>query len=94
MATKPTPKQVPAVPSGTSVVEWQQKLAQQAAEGAASEKADSEFVSFRGGILTFNGQEIPNNELDVIVLDSAYEPNTGARPCSVYRWWKCACHFG
>src|SRR5262245_15724490 len=66
-------KNVPAKPANTAMTNYQEQLEKEAAEAASSEVAQSEFVSFRSGILSFNGQEIPNNELDVIVLDSAYE---------------------
>ncbi len=64
---------VPVTRASTAVAPWQDKLAQEAAEGAASESAGAEFVSFRGGILSFNGQAIPGNKMNVIVMDSAYE---------------------
>lgn len=76
MATKPAaPAKPPAVrnPNAGAVVQWQKRLEEEAAAGAASESVASEFVSFASGILTFNGQQIANNELDVIVIDAAYE---------------------
>lgn len=66
-------KDVPAVQKPGALVSWQEQLAKQAAEAASKEVASSEFVSFRGGVLQFNGQTVPGNSLDVIVLDTAYE---------------------
>ena len=77
MPKQPTVKAAPPVAPkqgpGTAVVPWQEKLAQEAAEAASSEAVASEFVSFQGGILTFNGQQIADNKLPVIILDTAYE---------------------
>jgi hypothetical protein len=64
---------VPAVKGKTQVVAWQEKLAEEAAAAASGESVSSEFVSFRGGQLSFNGNLIPGNKMNVIVLDSAYE---------------------
>lgn len=63
----------PQDPKSTAIVPWQEKLEQEAAAAASGEVALSEFVSFKSGILTFNGAQIEGNEMDVIVLDSAYE---------------------
>lgn len=63
----------PAVQKPGAVVPWAARLAEEAAAAAAGEVALSEFVSFRGGILVFNGQQVEGNEKDVIILDSAYE---------------------
>lgn len=75
MATKPATPKVPAkaAATGTAVGDWQGTLAKQAADAASSEAPLSEFVSFKGGILMFNGAQVEGNEKDVIVLDSAYE---------------------
>lgn len=64
---------LPAVKARTSVVSWQKKLEEEAVAGAAGEVSQSEFVSFKAGVLTFNGQQIPGNAMEVVVLDSAFE---------------------
>lgn len=58
---------------GTAVVTWQEELAKQAAAAASGEPPLSQFLSFRGGQLTYNEAPIPGNKLEVIVLDSAFE---------------------
>lgn len=58
---------------GTAVVKWQDQLAQEAAATAEQEAVQSQFLSFRGGILAYNGNPIKDNKLNVIVLDAAYE---------------------
>ena len=58
---------------GTQVVSWKEELAKQAAAAASGEPPLSQFLSFRGGQLTFNEATIPGNKLEVIILDSAFE---------------------
>lgn len=64
---------LPTKPANTAVVNYQEQLAKEAAEGASKEVAQSEFISFRGGILTLPTGEVESNEMNFIVLDSAYE---------------------
>lgn len=66
-------KNVPAQAAKTQVVQWQEQLAKEAAAAASTEAPTSEFVSFRGGILSWAGQPVEGNRKNVIVLDSAYE---------------------
>lgn len=58
---------------GTSLVKWQDQLAKEAAAVAEQEKSESQFLSFRGGILAYGENPIPGNKLKVVVMDSAYE---------------------
>lgn len=66
-------KVVPAKTQGGAVVPWKDQLAQQAAAAASSEVSESNFLSFRGGVLTFQGVPVEGNKKQFIVLDSAYE---------------------
>ena len=66
-------RNVPAQAAKTQVEQWQEQLAKEAAAAASTEAPTSEFVSFRGGILSWAGQPVEGNRKNVIVLDSAYE---------------------
>jgi len=58
--------------TGTTALEpWEQELAEQAAAAAAQEASTGggQFFSLRGGQLTFNGAQLPDNQMVVLVLD-------------------------
>lgn len=61
--------------SGTSLVKWEDKLAELAEEVGASEKPHSlgNFLSLRGGQMSYRGNPIANNELDVVIVGSVFE---------------------
>jgi hypothetical protein len=52
---------------------WQQKLAAYAQETQHNEAMGGQFFSTRGGILTFAGQPIANNTMDVVIAGSMFE---------------------
>ena len=58
---------------GTSVVAWREEMAKHATEVAQTEQVSGAFISFKGGVMTFNNQPIPNNRMSVVVLDYIFE---------------------
>jgi len=68
----PPRKQAPAT---NLPVKWDDQLAQYAEETTAMEAStvSSQFISTRGGVLTFNDAQMLNNEMVVIVLDYILE---------------------
>lgn len=62
--------------TGTSMVQWDEELAKYAAESVASEaNAGSGLKSFstQAGVLSFDDNPMPNNQMAVIVLDHVLE---------------------
>lgn len=55
------------------VNKWEEELARQAQEQAAGETMSSSFLSVKGGRLSFRGNEVPGNKLNVVVLASIHE---------------------
>ena len=53
--------------------EWAQELAQAAKDVSAVETPSISNVSFRAGVLSIGGQPMPGNELECIVIDTAFE---------------------
>ncbi len=52
---------------------WEMELANEAKADTAVEVPATTAFSLQGGILSYNGQEMPNNEIEVIVVASAFE---------------------
>ncbi len=74
---------------GTAVVSWQEQLEKEAVEGAQEESVSTKSISFKSGVLSFDGAPIPGNKINVIVLDWAfahtwypnqYDPNRQVSP--------------
>ena len=61
--------------AGTAVTNWEEKLAAEAKEVAKQERPSSSYISLRSGVLSYQGQPVPNNKLRVILLDFAFERN-------------------
>lgn len=95
MATKNSKSAKPAPvkkSTGKSLVQWQERLAQEANIAAGIEEnvgQGGSFISTRGGRLAFNGAEIPGNKMNVIVIDhilenhmfaGRYDPDTPQSP--------------
>ena len=59
----------------TALTQWDEELAKQAAEAATQEAntGGNPFFSARGGKLTLDGNQLPNNEAVVIILDAVLE---------------------
>lgn len=60
---------------GTAMMRWDEELAKEANAQATAEKgvALGNFFSFRGGQLSYQGQPIKGNTMDVIILDFVLE---------------------
>ena len=61
--------------SANALVPWEEQLARDAevAAGMEANTGGGNFFSFKGGILSFNGANLPNNQMAVIVLDHIFE---------------------
>jgi hypothetical protein len=61
--------------TGTALVNWEKELADdsQMQSKASSKVSGGNFISFQGGKITFRGEKIPGNALNVVVLDFVYE---------------------
>jgi hypothetical protein len=56
-----------------AMVSWEEKMAAMAAETATQERVGSNAISLKSGIMSFMGQPVKDNNLDVVVLGSAIE---------------------
>ena len=57
----------------TAVTNWQEELAKMAVATAVAEKPSGNWVSFKGGQLTYNGNPIAKNKIDCVVIQSIFE---------------------
>lgn len=75
MATKPKTAVVKTNSGSTAVANYEDRLAAMAAESAQQEAnvGGGGFISVKGGQLTYQGNTIKGNELDVVVLTSIHE---------------------
>lgn len=55
------------------VVNWTDELAKHAKDAAAIERPSLTNISVRGGVLRLNGVELPNSELDCVIVASIFE---------------------
>ena len=72
----PAPKTAVAVRPQTAMAlpaEWEQELGEAAKNESALEKSGMQAFSLKSGVLTYDGNAMPNNEMDVIVIASAFE---------------------
>lgn len=58
---------------GTEIVNWEEKLRNEAKAVAKTERANVSKISFRGGIMALGDKEIPGNSLDCIVIGYIHE---------------------
>lgn len=58
---------------GTALEKYKKKMADIAEKYAGEETTSSQFITTRGGILKFGEEELPGNEMLVIVLDAIHE---------------------
>ena len=75
---------------GKAIVKWDEELANLAKEAVGEVKLSSaKFLSFKGGMMSYAGAAIPDNELEVVILaytlenqyyDSAYDPSQSQVP--------------
>lgn len=54
-------------------VDYAALMAKAAAEQASVEKPDNKFISFKSGMLSFNGNVAPGNKLKCVIVGSAFE---------------------
>ena len=68
-------KNVPAAKKSTAVANYVDRMAALAKEATKTEESVSSgsFISFRGGRLSYQGNQIKGDELDVVVLDHVLE---------------------
>ena len=57
----------------TQVNKWDEDLAKYAQEASAKEAGGGAFLSFKSGMLSFMGNAIPGNKLEVVVLGDVHE---------------------
>lgn len=59
--------------AGTALAKLKQQMAARADDYADEEKVSSAFISTEGGILKYGDEELPGNEMLVVILDSIHE---------------------
>lgn len=79
-------------PTGTDVMDWEKEMEQQAALAAGAQRSSGgggKFFSAKAGVLSFDGNPLPGNQMAVIILadiienswyDGPYDPETRASP--------------
>jgi len=76
---------------GTAVIDWKEEMQRRAklAQGMAESMATGSWFSLKSGVLSFNDEPLPNNQMAVIVLAAAlenvyyeadYDPDTPSSP--------------
>jgi len=60
-------KQFPALPA-----DWKEELAAEAKDAAALEVPSAQAFSTRAGVLSYNGQAMPDNQVDGVILEAAF----------------------
>lgn len=92
MAQKPNQGKPPALlakQQGGAVAPWQEQLANEAAAVAKTEVTGTKTLSFRNGILSYDGTPIQGNVTSLVVLDwaflhtwypEAFDPNKSVSP--------------
>ncbi len=58
---------------GTALEKYRERMAAKADEYASEEQTGGSFITTRGGILKFGEEELPGNEMLVVVLDAIHE---------------------
>lgn len=61
--------------AGTALVNWEERLANEANIASKMEEGvgGASFFSIRGGVLSFNNAAVPGNQMGVIILDAVLE---------------------
>lgn len=59
--------------TGTAVTPWDEQMAALGQQYATQEATGGSFLSTKGGILTFQDEPLPGNQMAVIILDVAHE---------------------
>lgn len=55
------------------LVQWDEKMAEMAEEYAGTEHVGGDFLSTKGGVLSFQDEPLPGNQMVVIILDAVRE---------------------
>lgn len=58
---------------GKDIVPFEEKMKQLATQQAAQETGGGNYISLRGGVMTYMDQPMPNNELECIILGASGE---------------------
>lgn len=59
--------------NGTALTPWDEQMARLGAEYADTEQQSGTFLSTKGGILTFQDEPLPGNQMAVVILDVVRE---------------------
>lgn len=62
------------------LVNWQEELANSAKEIASRERPATSQIGLRAGVMMYQGQQIPGNNLDCIILSSVVENRYDTKP--------------
>jgi len=54
-------------------INWQEDMAQHAQASADMVKPEASIISLRGGVVSYGGTPVPNNQLDVVVIGFIHE---------------------
>lgn len=65
---------------GTEITNWVEELAKEAKELASRERPAVSQIGLRAGVMMYQGQMIPGNKLDVIIIASAVENRYDTKP--------------
>jgi hypothetical protein len=66
-------KNLPAQAGTFTPQKWTERFKAIAAAQAKSEQTSGQFFSIKSGVLAFNGNPIPGNKMDVVVLEALHE---------------------
>jgi hypothetical protein len=58
---------------GTAIINWADEMAKHAVAVAKQETPTSGYISLKASVMSYGGAPVPNNKLDVIILDYAFE---------------------
>jgi hypothetical protein len=59
---------------GRAVIKWDEEMAKHAAAAAAGETGTGgSWLSLKGGLLAYGGNQLPGNKIEVIVVDAVHE---------------------
>ena len=65
---------------GTELTNWNEELAKYAKDAASKERPATSQIGLRAGVMMYQGQPIPGNNLDCIILTSAVEYRYDTKP--------------
>lgn len=65
---------------GTEITNWKEELAKEAKAIAGRERPATSQIGLRAGVMMYQGQQIPGNNLDCIIIASATEYRYDTKP--------------